>query len=216
MAAKTKVGILDYGVGNLRSVTNAVEHVGAIAIVSSDVEALDGSSHLILPGVGAFPHGMASLQKNNLEKFLKNYLASGRPCLGICLGMQLFMENSSEFSRTKGLGLLSGSVEALSTMAPNPETEYRFPNVGWLPARLTETHEPLAKQLFADLTPHDTFYFVHSYAISHTCSAMVAQSHYCDIPFASAVAKENLVGTQFHPEKSGAAGLKVLSNFVEF
>ena len=216
MTSQAKVGILDYGVGNLRSVANAVEHVGAIAVISSDVVDLDDCSHLILPGVGAFPHGIASLKKNNLDQFLKSFVASGRPCLGICLGMQLLMEYSSEFEHTEGLGLLSGSVDALSALAPNPDAIYRFPNVGWRPVEVYETGDPLIAQIFADLTPDDEFYFVHSYAISHKCGAMVAQSRYYDIPFASAVAKRNLVGTQFHPEKSGVAGLKMLSNFISY
>lgn len=214
MASQTKVGILDYGVGNLRSVANAVEHVGAVAVISSDEATLDDCSHLILPGVGAFPHGITSLKKDGLDQFVKNYTASGRPCLGICLGMQLLMGYSSEFEHTEGLALLSGSVEALSALAPNPNTDYRFPNVGWRSLEVITTEEPLAAQIFADLKPDDTFYFVHSYAVSQMNGAMVARSHYCDIPFASAVAKGNLVGTQFHPEKSGVAGLKMLNNFI--
>lgn len=210
----SKVGIVDYGVGNLRSVANAVRHIGSETVVSSDPAVLGNCGHLILPGVGSFPHGISALAESHLDDFLRDYVASDRPCLGICLGMQLLMEYSTEFAKTTGLGFLPGSVEYLGSLAPEKDGPVRLPNVGWLSLKLLDTDEPVSDRVFAGTTPDDKFYFVHSFAVGPDCRSAIAQSDYCGIPFTSAVAKGQLVGTQFHPEKSGKSGLNLIRNFM--
>lgn len=210
----SKVGIVNYGVGNLRSVANAVSHVGSEVVVSSDPTVLGDCSHLVLPGVGSFPHGISALAERNLDNFLRDYVESDRPCLGICLGMQLLMEYSTEFTKTAGLGFLPGSVEHLGSLALGSEGTVRLPNVGWLSLKLINTNEPMAARMFSNSMPEDKFYFVHSFAIGPDCTSAIAQSDYCGISFTSAVANGKLVGTQFHPEKSGESGLKLLRNFI--
>ena len=210
----SKVGIVDYGVGNLRSVANAVHHIGSDLVVSSDPAVLGNCDHLILPGVGSFPHGISALAESRLDDFLRDYVASDRPCLGICLGMQLLMEYSTEFAKTTGLGFLPGSVEYLGSFAPGSEGHVRLPNVGWLPLKLIDTDEPMANRMFEGTTPDDKFYFVHSFAVGPDCRSAIAHSDYCGIPFTSVVANGQLVGTQFHPEKSRESGLKLLRNFI--
>jgi len=212
--ARAKVGIVNYGVGNLRSVANAIRHIGGDAVVSSDAAELDTCGHLILPGVGAFPHGINALKERQLDKFLGRYVASDRPCLGICLGMQLLMEHSSEFQLTNGLGLLPGTVESLKSFTQDTNTNIRLPNVGWLPVDPMNASQGLAKRLFEDLTPEDKFYFVHSFAVGPKSTSSAAQSEYSGIQFTSAVGRGQLVGTQFHPEKSGETGLTMLRNFI--
>lgn len=212
--AVANVGIVDYGVGNLRSVANAVNHIGGKAEVSDDPTVLRECSHLILPGVGAFPHGIKALQDSKLDLFLKDYVASGRPCLGICLGMQLLMDYSTEFKKTAGLGFLPGSVEALNALGKGVDAAVRLPSVGWLQLQRIATQSKCANHMFDGISADDKFYFVHSFAVGPDCPAAVAHSIYCGIQFTSAVAKDNLVGTQFHPEKSGVAGLKMLRNFI--
>ena len=209
-----KVGIVDYGVGNLRSVANAVRHIGGDVVVSSNPSVLGSCRHLILPGVGSFPQGISALTDSHLDDFLRDYVTSDRPCLGICLGMQLLMEYSTEFAKTSGLGFLSGSVEYLASFPQGKEGSVRLPNVGWLSLKPLGTDEPIAGRMFAGMTPDEKFYFVHSFAVGPDCSSAIAQSDYCGISFTSAVARGQLVGTQFHPEKSGESGLRLLRNFI--
>ena len=149
----SKVGIVNYGVGNLRSVANAVSHVGSEVVVSSDPTVLGDCSHLVLPGVGSFPHGISALAERNLDNFLRDYVESDRPCLGICLGMQLLMEYSTEFTKTAGLGFLPGSVEHLGSLALGSEGTVRLPNVGWLSLKLINTNEPMAARMFSIQCP---------------------------------------------------------------
>ena len=202
----SKIGILDYGVGNLKSVASAVAHIGEIPVVSSDAETLLGCDRLILPGVGAFPSGIKALQESGLAETLNRFFETGRPTLGICLGMQLMMEASREFGLTAGLGLIKGQVQSFEDMT---EAKLRLPNVGWLP--LIGINEP---GLLKGIDPDSRFYFIHTYAISPDLKNTAAHSMYEGVQFTSMVHRDNLWGTQFHPEKSGAAGLQLLNIFA--
>ena len=208
------VGIIDYGIGNLRSVTNAIGYLGAVPQVSSDPSVLDECDRIILPGVGAFPHGMQKLAQAGLADFVRRYAASGRPCLGICLGMQLLHEWGTEFAHTAGLGLLSGSVDHLRTYSASPDTVYRMPNVGWRPLVRVQNQSELADRMLAALGPDNAVYFIHSFGVAPDCVHAAALSDFADLRFAAMVARDNLVGTQFHPEKSREAGLSMLKAFI--
>lgn len=212
--SRIEVGIVDYGVGNLKSVANAVEHLGAVARVSSDPDVLDRCERLILPGVGAFPHGIRELEAHGLKGLVGRYVASDRRCLGICLGMQLLHEWSTEFIRTEGLGLLSGTVNHLLDYSQSGESGHRMPNVGWLPLERVSNDSELADRMMSGIGPQEQVYFIHSFGVSATSPDAAAVSRCHDLRFASVVARNNLVGTQFHPEKSRQTGLDMLKSFV--
>ncbi|KQX19535.1 MULTISPECIES: imidazole glycerol phosphate synthase subunit HisH [unclassified Sphingomonas] len=207
------VGIIDYGVGNLRSIANALRAVGARHILSASPAELLGCDRLILPGVGAFAHGMDALKQRGLDGFIRDRAELGTPLLGICLGMQLLLESSSEFGTTQGLGLLPSAVDRIGATSADGEKR-RLPNVNWLPLDLTLPPAGLARRLLADMPAAARFYFVHSYCAPAASPATAATARYQGIDFAAVVAQDNIVGTQFHPEKSGADGLRILSHFV--
>ena len=209
-----EVGIVDYEIGNLKSVANAVEHVGGKPRVSSDPEILLNCERLILPGVGAFAHGMRALKDKGLEIIVKQFVEQGGRCLGICLGMQLLHQFSREFEKTDGLGLIVGDVSRITDHPNANEGQYRLPNVGWLGVEHRPGRSALADRMMAHVGSEDSFYFIHGYAARADIEAAVGISRYSDIPFASFVANDNLVGTQFHPEKSREPGLKMLEAFI--
>ena len=210
------VGIVDYGVGNLRSVANAINHIGSQAIISNQAARLLSCDRLILPGVGAFPHGMSSLRSLGLDQVVCEASTAGIPVLGVCLGMQMLMESSTEFRKTAGLGLLAGEVRGFdqSMQVCEKHAKLRLPHVGWSGLEGVRQSEELAARVLRDLGPLDRFYFVHSFFAEATSPDVVAVSTYAGLPFASVVACANVIGTQFHPEKSGSAGLKLLKNFI--
>jgi glutamine amidotransferase len=209
MASTPLVGIFDYGLGNIRSVQSAVETVGGEAVVSSDAEQLLRCSRLILPGVGAFAHGMNELTARGLDDVLRQSLDAGIPLLGICLGMQMLASRSLEFGDNPGLSLISGTVTRLagSGDAPTP----RLPHVAWAPLRRVPGK---ADWLFDGIKDDDRFYFIHSFALRDDATDVAAWAGYEGVDFAAVVAHGSAVGTQFHPEKSGPAGLRMLNNFV--
>jgi imidazole glycerol-phosphate synthase subunit HisH len=212
--SKISVGVVDYGVGNLKSVANAVSHLGAAPYVSSDIAVLEACDRLILPGVGAFPHGKNALIENGLDTFVHEYVQSKRRVLGICLGMQLLHEWSSEFSQTLGLGVLKGTVDYLPAYSENPEKSNRMPNVGWLPVERVHNDSELANRMLSGIHESDRFYFIHSYGVEVKGSEVAGISQVDGLKFSSIVARGNLVGTQFHPEKSRGAGLLLLKSFI--
>jgi glutamine amidotransferase len=197
-----RIVILDYGMGNLRSVEKALEHIGAEAEISDDAERARAADGLILPGVGAFPKAMQRLRELGLHALLAERLAAGVPVLGICLGLQLLFETSSELGGAQGLGLLGGEVSGLDA------GEQKVPHIGWSPVRW-EQASPLIDGI-EDGTP---FYFVHSFAPHPEPEQTLGSAEYGE-RFACAVQDGNLFGVQFHPEKSSAAGLRLLSNFA--
>jgi glutamine amidotransferase len=199
---KTNICIIDYGVGNLRSVEKALEHVGASATISSaadDVRAADG---LILPGVGAFPKAMEKIRERQLDELIAERREAGTPILGICLGLQLLFESSTELGGAEGLGLLPGDVAALEA------GDLKVPNIGWSPVRWEK------RSRLSEGIPSETpFYLVHSFAPRPEPSDLLGSAEY-GARFACAVERGNVYGVQFHPEKSSAAGLRLLANFA--
>ena len=195
------IAIVDYGMGNRRSVEKALEHVGARAVISSDHEEIRAADGVILPGVGAFPEAMRNVAALGLDELLRERAASGVPLLGICLGQQLLFERSDEHEGAAGLGLLGGSVTALR--AP------KLPHIGW--NRVTFARESV---LTAGLGEAAAFYHVHSFACRPADAAdVVGRGEYGEA-FASIVERGNVHGVQFHPEKSSKDGLALLANFA--
>jgi imidazole glycerol-phosphate synthase subunit HisH len=197
-----RIVILDYGMGNLRSVEKALEHVGASVEITSDGKRAGAADGLILPGVGAFPKAMRRLRELGLDEMVTERLGRGVPVLGICLGLQLLFSSSAELGGAEGLGLLSGDVRELEA------GELKVPHIGWSPVRW-EQPSPLAEGI-ADGTP---FYFVHSFAPHPGPEQLLGTAAYGE-RFACAAQSGSLFGVQFHPEKSSAAGLRLLSNFA--
>jgi imidazole glycerol-phosphate synthase subunit HisH len=197
-----RICILDYGMGNLRSVEKALEHVGATATIANDAETVRAVDGLILPGVGAFPKAMEGVRKLGLDELIGERRAAGVPILGICLGLQLLFDSSTELGGAEGLGLLPGEVRELD--APG----LKIPHIGWSPVRW-ERQSRLAEGIDSE-TP---FYLVHSFAPRPEPADVLGTAAY-GARFACAAERDNVFGVQFHPEKSSAAGLRLLSNFA--
>jgi glutamine amidotransferase len=195
------IAIVDYGMGNLRSVQKAFEKVGSPAIITRDADFIMSASGLVLPGVGAFGLCMERLEGYSLIDPIKNYIASGKPFLGICLGLQLLFEESEEFGNQKGLGVLKGKVLRF------PSGDLKVPHMGWNNVR-TERDSAL----FEGIPSDSFFYFVHSFYVQPTESVATGMTDY-GVNFVSSVEKGNIYATQFHPEKSQRAGLRMLENF---
>jgi glutamine amidotransferase len=195
------IAIADYGMGNRRSVEKALEHVGARPLVTADHDEIRAADGVVLPGVGAFPEAMRNLARTGLDEVLRERAAAGTPLLGICLGMQLLFSGSSEHEGAAGLGLLGGDVTALS--AP------KLPHIGW---NLVTLERPSA--IAEGLGEAAAFYHVHSFACRPAAAADVVGSGEYGERFASIVERGNVMGVQFHPEKSSADGLALLANFA--
>ncbi len=201
--APARIAILDYGMGNLRSVEKALERVGAEPRITADADEARGADGIVLPGVGAFPRAMEMVRELELDTLLAERLDAGTPVLGICLGLQLLFERSSELGGSEGLGLLPGAVTPLDA------GELKVPHIGWEPVRW-ESPAPLVDGL-ASQTP---FYFVHSFGVRPSDEGDVLGTAEWGDVFTCAVARPPLYGVQFHPEKSSAAGLRLLANFA--
>ncbi len=198
-----RIAILDYGMGNLRSVEKALERAGARPTITRDHEQIRASDGAILPGVGAFPKAMRNLRELELDVVISELLAGGMPMLGICLGMQLLFEASSENEGAWGLGLLGGRVDRL------PAPELKVPHIGWNTVRWTRR-----TALLEDLPDECPFYFVHSFAPMTVGEEDVLGTSSYGEPFVCAVEREPVYGVQFHPEKSSGHGLQLLRNFT--
>jgi glutamine amidotransferase len=199
----TAIAILDYGMGNLRSAEKALEHVGASVVVTRDGSEIRDAAGVVLPGVGAFPRAMEEVRRLGFDELLRERLHAGVPVLGICLGMQLLFERSSELGGADGIGLLEGSVEGLSANG------LKVPQIGWNP--VSWRHQD---GLNDGLPEPCAFYHVHSFAPRPAREEDVIGTAVYGAEFASAVARPPLYGVQFHPEKSGPDGLRLLENFV--
>lgn len=207
-----RVTVLDYGIGNLLNVLRALEHCGAaIQLVDRATPAAADASRLVLPGVGAFGDGMAELRARGFDELVARFAATGRPFLGICVGMQMMFDASEEMGEHAGLGLLAGRVRAVPATGSDG-TPHRVPHIGWrplLPAR------PWSGTLLADVPPGERAYFVHSFAAEPAdASVRLADVDYDGRRLCAAVARDNLVGCQFHPERSAEAGLGMLRRFL--
>ena len=207
----TLVAIVDYGMGNLFSVTRACEQVGLAAQVSSDRDVILGAAAVILPGVGAFGVAMENLARLNLIEALREAAGSGRPFVGICLGMQLLMTESSEFGRHRGLGLIEGDVVPLGPYEKQADRLVKIPHVGWNRIQALRGSEmPNAWQgsLLDGLPDSEFMYFVHSlYCRPLDAGVMLSHTRYGNTEFCSSLVRDNVFGCQFHPERSGPAGL---------
>ncbi|HEX3519723.1 MAG TPA: imidazole glycerol phosphate synthase subunit HisH [Solirubrobacteraceae bacterium] len=198
------IAIVDYGMGNRRSVEKALEHVGARASISSNHSELRQAAGLIVPGVGAFPRAMAQLRASGLDELLRERVAAGTPMLGICLGMQLAFDSSTELGGAEGLGIVPGEVHPLQAGA------LKLPHIGWNEVQLVNTASPLLDAL----PERCAFYHVHSLAPVPSDDADVLGTAEYGAPFVTAVQRGSFYGVQFHPEKSSAAGLRLLANFA--
>lgn len=203
MAAEPKIAILDYGMGNLRSVEKAFQKVGANAVVTADEAEIASADGLVLPGVGAFPRAMERIRELGLDRMLHEAVGAQKPVLGICLGLQLLFQSSIEQGGSEGLGLLEGDVVQV------PAGGRKVPHIGW-----AEVTWQRPDELTNGLRPGEPFYFVHSFVVQPTESELLGTASYGS-RFACVAGKGKIWGVQFHPEKSSSAGLRMLTNFRE-
>lgn len=204
-----KIGVIDYGMGNLFSVEQALKRLGCDVLVTADEKELDTADALLLPGVGAFPDAMKRLAETKLDRYLQKVKGENRPLLGICLGMQLLFEESEEVAPTKGLGFFKGSIKRFSGV--NEGKAYRVPHMGW--NELVVANRPT---WLKDEAPAKHVYFVHSfYATQMDGTELVAYADYSGIQVPGIVANGSVTGMQFHPEKSGALGVYLLEQWLK-
>ena len=196
------IAVIDYGAGNLKSVTKALDHLGYANTIASRPEELEAADGMILPGVGAFPMCMAALRKSGMDQAILQQ-AGKKPLLGICLGMQMLLDSSTEMGGAQGLGLIPGTVEKI-------ETNLKLPHIGWNSLNIVNP-DPLT----AGLSDGDYVYFVHSFCAKVKNSEDLALTTDYGTTVTAMIARGNVFGCQFHPEKSGAAGLRILRAFAE-
>ncbi len=205
---KKRISIVDYGVGNLLSVSRAFSYLGQETELISEPDKIENAEYLVLPGVGAFPDGMRELQSRNLVSALCRYTRSNRPLLGICLGMQMLFDMGTEHSETRGLGLIPGQVVAIPQTNLSGES-HKIPHIGWGDLNFSASTKNLSK----NLPQACSVYFVHSFMAATDDSFVVASTSYGGWKIAALVNRANVWGAQFHPEKSGQVGLEILKNF---
>ena len=201
------VVIVDYGVGNLFSLSSSFRAIGFEAVISSDPAVISAADKIILPGVGAFEDAAKKLFDSGLFDLVIREAEKGKPILGICLGMQLLFERSFEYGEHKGLGLIKGDIRPISDVIPK---DLKIPHIGWNALHFSEPRSPIFKYL----KEGDHVYFVHSFYGANCEDSVIATSEY-GAPLTAAVAKGNVYGCQFHPEKSGEVGLSILRAFCE-
>jgi len=205
-----KLVVIDYDIGNVRSILNAFEKAGVIPILSRDRNEILNADGVILPGVGAFSHGMEKLHKYSLVEILKEYVKTDKPLLGICLGMQMLLDVSEEFGITKGIGLIQGKVIKLPIKDKKNE---KLPHVSW--NEIEPKNINWDNTILKNINPKSDMYFVHSYiAIPNDENHILSTTVYSDYEFCSSIKKDNIYGCQFHPEKSAKDGLKIIENFI--
>jgi len=212
---RTDVAIIDYGIGNLFSVRRAFEHVGASVIVTADRAELMAAPRVVLPGVGAFADGMQGLKARGLDQVVLELAAAHRPLLGICLGMQMFASVSEEFGEHQGLGLIPGRVQSIPDTS-SAGIKHKIPHIGWAGLTLPELCESWDGSILQGLSPGDDVYLVHSYSVHPDDPRhRLADCDYNGRVVSAAIRRDNITGVQFHPEKSGPVGLKIIRNFVD-
>ncbi|MEO1772756.1 imidazole glycerol phosphate synthase subunit HisH [Candidatus Enterococcus ferrettii] len=204
------IAIIDYGVGNLFSLTRSLEYIGEKSIVTRDLSILEAADHIILPGVGAFGDAIEKLEQLELVAPIQQLAASGKHFLGICLGMQLLFETSEEFGNYRGLGLIPGKIISMTEAFQKQGIDLKVPQIGWNQLEILQEDCPLIRAI----QQGDYVYYVHSFYGADCEDSLVAVSDY-GVKIPGIVQKENVMGTQFHPEKSGDVGLKILKAFAE-
>ncbi len=197
------IAIIDYGMGNLRSVSKAFEAVGHQAVVTRDARVIGNADHVVLPGVGAFGDCMANIEQYGLVEPIRTAIQSGKPFLGICLGLQVLFSESEEFGPHRGLDIIPGKVRRFEG-----GQALKVPHMGW-----NQVHVQRACPLFDGIADGSDWYFVHSFFVDPTDKQLAATTTTYGIPFVSSVWKDNVVACQFHPEKSQAVGLRLIKNF---
>jgi len=208
---KKNTVIIDYGLGNLYSIAQACSHVGNTPSITSNREEIMNADSLILPGVGAFKVAMDQLNDLDLTTTIIDFANSGKPLMGVCLGMQLLFEKSQEFGNHKGLGLIQGSINRFPEQCNN--NKLKIPHIGW--NRLFNGNIGWQDTPLKEIKESDFMYFVHSYYAEPTdLSTILSYTHYQDFKYCSSVQKNNIFGFQFHPEKSGETGLTIYKNFL--
>ena len=205
------IAIIDYGVGNLFSLSSSFKAIGADTVITGDVNVIKQADKLILPGVGAFGDAAKKLTDSGLDVVIKEQAAKGVPLLGICLGMQLLFEESHEYGCHKGLGLIPGQVVPMEGDIPS---DLKIPHIGWNALHFVNQDET-KNPLFQHIQNNDCVYFVHSYYAKNCDDALIATTEYGK-ELTAAVAYNNIFGCQFHPEKSGNVGLNILRAFCEY
>ena len=200
------LAIVDYGVGNLFSLKHSFAAIGVEAVVTSDISVLAQADRIVLPGVGAFEDAAAKLQQTGLGEAVIQEAKNGKPLLGICLGMQMLFDKSYEYGEHQGLGLIPGSVRPIADRIPKG---YKIPHISW-----NALHFQKESKLFKYIEDGDHVYFVHSYHAENCRKSVIATAEY-GVELTAAVAKDNVFGCQFHPEKSGEVGLRILKAFSE-
>lgn len=198
------IAIIDYGAGNLQSVKKAFDFIGAESVITNDPKVILSADKILLPGVGSFGDAMDSMRKNGLVETVKECALSGKPFLGICLGLQLLFEESEESPGVKGLGIFKGKIKKFSS-----DMGLKIPHIGWNSLEIQQKNT-----LFKDIPENAYVYFVHSYYLHAEDEEDIATVTNYGIDFHSAVGKNNIFATQFHPEKSGDVGLQILRNFA--
>jgi imidazole glycerol-phosphate synthase subunit HisH len=211
---KSEVVIIDYGIGNILSVQQGFEEIGIHAIVTSNIQIIEQAKHLVLPGVGAFEKAMQALHNLKLIDTIVKVANQGVPLLGICLGMQLLLDESDEFGLTKGLGLIPGRVEKFP-IGKNDHNPIKIPQINWHELVPSAAQLDWKNSLLNNQRPNDAVYFVHSFVAKPLNNNHILADYICGGNHISAViAKDNIIGCQFHPEKSGKVGLDILQNFM--
>lgn len=200
------IAVVDYGVGNLFSLSSSLSAIGAQTVVTGDAEVIRAADKILLPGVGAFEDAARKLRESGLAEVVCEEARAGKPLLGICLGMQLLFEKSYEFGEFEGLGLIRGSVRPIADVIPS---DLKIPHIGW-----NALHMKKESALFRHIKDGDCVYFVHSFYAADCEESVIATSEY-GAELTAAVASGNIYGCQFHPEKSGAVGLSILKAFAE-
>jgi len=200
--------VVDYGMGNVQSILNVLNKFDVDAVLTKDKNRILRADGVILPGVGAFKKAIRELEENGLNEVLNKYVNTGKPLLGVCLGMQLLFESSDEFGFTKGLGLINGKVEKFPSTVNG-----KLPHIGWniIRQNLTDWYDTILK----DISGNDSFYFVHSYICKPSDRRVIlSTTEYGGVEFCSSIKKNNIYGCQFHPEKSADSGITVINSFL--
>jgi glutamine amidotransferase len=210
---KKKIAIIDYGRCNLFSIKNALNSLGIEYLVATDLSDLEQVSKIILPGVGAFGKCIVEIKKRKLDKYIAHHINSGKPLLGICVGMQILFSKGVEYGAHKGLNFIEGDVLSIKEELSAKSNEGKIPNIGWYELNFEYGRK---RDLFNGISPHEKFYFIHSYFCAPMQNANKLAHIKCyGSEIVAVVSSGNVYGVQFHPEKSGKAGLKFLQNFAD-